>query len=453
MTQRRPPAGTIPSKPAPLRDVEPGMQARTLRWRAAAAVLLSWCLAGGAAAQSDAPVRIVIDSPAPGTTFQDKVHQAPIRGSAVADGERPADFDVMIVIDVSGSTKEASGVDVDGDGEIGFDPQRELVEPGRYPKDLRSTDPQDSILHAEILAARALVDSLDPERIRVGVVSFSGEMNPTTGERRSFSQQDAWLETPLTHDHRRAQSAVRGILARGSFGGTNFAAGLRLAVRELAALSGSKSQARPGAKKVVLFLTDGTPTFPIGSGSTVDAGDMQVAIEVARVADTAGIMVNTYALGPGALSNTLAVSEIARLTSGHFLPVQNPGDIISFLQGVTFANIDDVVITNLTTREISTDVSLSPDGSFDGFVPVREGTNRIRVTALASDGQSGEVEFDLAFERSGLSERELALELDRIRDRNKQLMLLLERERIQRFRNQQRKQVEFEVEEVPEAGE
>ena len=55
------------------------------------------------------------------------------------------------------------------------------------------------------------------------------------------------------------------------------------------------------------------------------------------------------------------------------MPVQNPGDIISFLQGVTFANVEDVIFTNLTTREVSTDVELSPDGSFSGFVPVHRG--------------------------------------------------------------------------------
>ena len=78
---------------------------------------------------------------------------------------------------------------------------------------------------------------------------------------------------------------------------------------------------------------------------------------------------------------------------------------------------------------------------------MKEGRNRVRVTALASDGSSGSVELDLFFEKSGLTERELALELDRIRQRNKQLMLLVERERIQRFREQQRKVIEFEASE------
>ena len=123
---------------------------------------------------------------------------------------------------------------------------------------------------------------------------------------------------------------------------------------------------------------------------------------------------------------------------------------VTFLQGVSLANIDDVVFTNLTTREVSYDVHLSPDGSFSGFVPVKDGHNRVRVTALASDGRRASVELDLDFETAGLTERELALELERIRQRNKELMILIERERIQRFREQQRKQVELGVEDDAE---
>jgi hypothetical protein len=131
--------------------------------------------------------------------------------------------------------------------------------------------------------------------------------------------------------------------------------------------------------------------------------------------------------------------------------VQRPGDIIGFLQGVSFSNIEDVVFANLTTREVSTDVHLLPDGTFSGFVPVKEGRNRVRVTALASDGSSGSVELELLFEPSGMTEKELALELERIREHNKQLQLLVEQERIRRFREQQRKVIELEVEE-PEGG-
>jgi Mg-chelatase subunit ChlD len=415
------------------------------------AIAAAFVATAALAADGVSSVRIAIESPVPGEPVRNKVHQALIRGSAMADGERPADFDVVLIIDVSGSTKIASGVDVDGDGEVGFDPYLELVPPGTYPPELRNTDPDDSILAAEISAAHALLTTLDPVRVRVGVISFSGEMNPLTGNRVRFDQQDAWVEVPLTNDYDKVRRALVGILARGPRGGTNFAAGLRLAVTELANLSGSRSAPRDGAKKVVLFLTDGLPTFPIGSGSASDPGDTEAALNAARLAHKAGITVNSYALGPNALTNPIAATEIARISLGTFMPVQNPGDIIAFLQGVTFANVEDVIFTNLTTREVSYDVDLSPAGSFSGFVPVTEGKNRVRVTALSTNGASGSVEFDLIFETAGLTSRELVLELDRIRERNKQLMLLIERDRIQRFREQQRKVLEFEMGEPEDA--
>ncbi len=396
-------------------------------------------------------VRVLVESPEPGQTVRNRVHQAPVRGNAVAQGERPAEFDVLIVIDISGSTKVASGVDVDGDGEVGINPQFELLPPGTYPEGTVSTDPNDTILAAEIAAADALIASLDRSgRIRVGIVTFSGEMNPQTGRRSRYDQQDAWLEVPLTSDFDLARARLPAILARGPYGGTNFAAGIRLAITELAGLSGARSEPRPDARKVVLFLTDGLPTFPIGAGSVSDPGDTEAALVAARLAHKAGITINAYALGPNALTNPYAATELSRITVGTFMPVQNPGDIISFLQGVSFANVDDVVFTNLTTREVSYDVELSPDGSFSGFVPVREGRNTIRVTALAANGTSGSVDIALEFEKSGLTERELALELERIRERNKQLMLLIERERIQRFRERQRKVLEVETD--PEQG-
>jgi hypothetical protein len=162
------------------------------------------------------------------------------------------------------------------------------------------------------------------------------------------------------------------------------------------------------------------------------------------LAHEAGITINTYALGPGALSYPVAATEMARVSLGTYTPVQNPGDIIALLQGVSFANVEDVVLTNLTTGDFSTDVWLSPDGSFFGYVPVREGPNRVRVSALASDGTRGSYELEFTFEKAGLSPREQARELERLRELNKNLILLREKERIRAFREQQRKEVEIE---------
>lgn len=402
----------------------------------------------GLALEGRAEVRITIDSPRPGQQVENRVDQAPIRGTASAEGQRASDFDVMLVLDVSHSTRCASGVDVDGDGEVGVDPRLELL-PGSYPEDQCNTDPDDSILHAEAAAARALLGSLDARRSRVGLVTFAGEVDPATRQRRSPNQQDAWLHVPLTHDFGAVLGAIDAVVARGPTGATNFAAGVRLAVTELAGLPGARSQKRAGVQPVILFLTDGVPSFPIGSGLVTDPGDVEAAVSAAKLAQIAGIRINTYALGAQALSYPQAVTQMAAVTLGTYTPVQNPGDIVAMLQGVSFANVEDVVITNLTTGDFSTDVALKPDGSFSGFVPVREGRNQVRVTALASDGSRGSVTLDLAFGRTQLTDLELARELERIRRMNKELLLLKERRKIEDFRQQEKKDLELEVERTP----
>ena len=154
-------------------------------------------------------------------------------------------------------------------------------------------------------------------------------------------------------------------------------------------------------------------------------------------------MINTYALGNDALRYPQAATELARVTLGTYTPVQRPGDIGAILQGVTFASVEDVVFANLTTGELSTDVHLNPDGRFDGFVPVQEGRNRVRVTALASDGSAGAVEFDLEFRKGGLTEREKEIQLRRMQEMSRELLLRREGDQVERFREQQRKDLEL----------
>ena len=408
--------------------------------------------AGAAESVDQTSVEVHIESPDPGETVENAVHLAPVRGHASAGDDEWRSFDVLVVIDVSYSTRNPSGIDVDADGEIGFDPSNELVAPGTYAEDTVCSDPDDTILAAEVYAARQLLTELDPGHTRVGVVAFSGEADPKTGRRLRHDQQDAWVEVELTEDFTAVGEALDRILAAGPQHATNFAAAIRLSVTELVGLSGAQSASRPDAKHVVLFLTDGEPSFPYGRASISDPEDTEAAISAARLAHKAGVMINTYALGKQALSKPVAATEMARLTSGLYTPVRNPGDIVQFLQGISFANVDDVVITNRTLREVSYDVSLAPDGSFSGFVPVRIGTNEIQVTALASDGQEASVSVSFEFEEAGLSERELARELERIKRRNKELLKILERERIQRFRDRQREVIVAPVDEDGDSG-
>ena len=396
-------------------------------------------------AASEPGVRIVVDSPRPGQVVRGKLDMAPLAGVATA-GSRPTRFDVMLVLDVSGSTAYPSGIDVDGDGEIGQ--TQAALQPGV--PNTKNTDPGDAVLAAELEGARSLLVGLDPERVRVGVVSFSGEFHPGTGRRASLHQSDARLEIPLTSDYSAVEATLAAIGARAPHGGTNMEAGVKLALRELAGLGGAKSQPRRGAKRVILLLTDGKPSLPFGAANVEDPEDIEAVINAARLAKTAAVTINVYGLGPVAIDYPIAATEVARVTGGLYTPVRRPGDIVTMLTGVSFANVEDVVAVNLTLGEMAgpDDILLQPDGSFRGFVPVRPGRNRIRVSALASDGSRGETELEITFKHQDLTNAELHVERDRIRKRNRELQLLMERRRQQAFRRSERERMlELEVEE------
>jgi hypothetical protein len=376
---------------------------------------------------------------------------AEVRGRAVAPGEGASSYDVMLVLDLSMSTRSASGADVDGDGEVGENPQLGLFAPGEYAEDVWSTDLDDTILHAEVYAARALLESLQGGQVRVGLVTFSGEVDKETGLQKARDQRDATLEVPLTQDFLRLHAALDDIAARDPRGATNFAAGIRLATTELAGFSTSKSEPRHDAKKVVLFLTDGFPSFPVGRADVSDPGDLEAAVNAARVAHSAGIRINTYALGPDALTKPKAATEVARVTLGTFTPVLEPGAIAAALQSVSFANIEDVGVVNLTTLEDAPDVRLNPDGSFVAFVPVKDGRNRVLVNALASDGSETNVELEFEFRvKEETDERLREQDLARLRRINDELIRHLEAERVKAERRRRRMERVIEIEAVRE---
>ena len=101
------------------------------------------------------------------------------------------------------------------------------------------------------------------------------------------------------------------------------------------------------------------------------------------------------------------------------------------------------MFSNLTTGELSTDVRLAPDGSFTGYVPVQEGKNRVRVSALASDGSRARRVRPRCSGRAASPTARRQLELERMREMNRELMLRREGEDVNRFREQQRKQLEI----------
>jgi hypothetical protein len=390
-------------------------------------------------------VRVAVHTPRPGSVVRGRFDVTELAGVAEA-AARAVEFDVILVLDVSDSTKYPSGIDVDGDGDLG-EQDRDLLG-----TDIPNTDPDDSILSAEVMAGKSLLGTLEPSRVRVGVVSFSGEVDPSTGRRRSASQADAWVEQPLTHDYEAVRAALERVLLRGPSGGTDMAAGLQLALTELAGLSGAQSQPREGARRVILMLTDGQPSLPFGLANATDREDIEAVIQKARLAKQGHIKINVYGLGFGAINDPIAAVEAANGSGGLYTAVRRPGDIVTVLSGVSFADIDDVVAVNLTLGEMSEpeDISLLPDGTFRGFVPVRQGKNRIRVSALASDGTRGSTELEIDFRHQDLTDAELREERERIRERNKELELMVERRRQRAFREAERERaLTIEVEQKP----
>ena len=88
---------------------------------------------------------------------------------------------------------------------------------------------------------------------------------------------------------------------------------------------------------------------------------------------------------------------------------------------------------------------LNPDGSFQAFVPVREGTNRLLVNAVASDGSVANVELAFQFQVAQNEGRMRERELDQLRQLNTELLRHVEAERVKRERRKQRVQKEIEI--------
>jgi hypothetical protein len=321
-------------------------------------------------------IELAIDYPADDAVF-DSPAGAFVAGSALAArGDRPR-FDVVLVLDTSGSTMQSSNADVNGNGVIGSGGVRGMFGLG--------SDAGDSILAAEVAAARRLVSRFDPRNVRVGLVTFSGTSVDQGGGiviHIGGSLPNAITEAPLTHELGAVDRALVRVQERGPAGETHMAAGLDQATIELLGLRGALSEADPKSEKLVIFLTDGFPTLPTPSAPY----NIRACLRAADRAKRKGIKVHTFALGPEALAGPIAVVDMARHTGGTFTPVQNPGDVVSMIDGVTLVDLESIRIHNLTTQKEAGEVETRMDGGFGALVELAPGKNRIEVVARATDG-------------------------------------------------------------------
>lgn len=363
-------------------------------------------LAAASTALADAgQLTLRIDAPAPGRVSVDRAGMVFVSGIAFAhSGELPK-VDVVFVLDVSGSTADASGADVNGDGKVTRGGRGGFLGLGR------SQNP-DSILAAEVAAVRTLLDQLDARTTRVGVVIFSGDENPRS--------PDAFVEVELTRDYRQVNEALDGLLLDGPNGGTNMHAGILRGTVELLGSKSAVSRRRPGAQRVMMFLTDGIPTLPYQLSSRESAAR---AIEVARMAAKHDVRIHTYAIGRQATRQPLVPLEAARVTGGAFVPVEDPRDLRSAIAAASFSEIEELRIRNATTGQTAAYQLRNPDGTYSALVPMQAGRNVLEVfarsTSGAEDTQRVAVELGGGMLTLSMSERQSA-DLARLREIRRQ---------------------------------
>ena len=344
--------------------------------RFASAFLL---LALSAPAAAD-DLRLTLSAPEPHAIVGGEDGRVFVTGRALSQAGTADSFDVAIVIDTSYSTSAPSGADIDGDGSTG---RRYL---GRIPilswlLPFGNTDRDDSILAAEIEAARTLLEQLDPRTTRVGVVAFSGDARTTT--------LDARTVVPLTSRYRSVRNGLRVLLEEGPHGRTNMYDAVQVATAELGGFGNAISEPRRDPEegtRVMLFMTDGRPTLPVARSPMENA---RLAIGAARHAAGFDIRIDTFAIGRNATRQPVVAVEMAAATEGLFTAVEEPRDLVAVFENVSLARLRAVRVRNDTTGEDAEHVFLGADGIFSALVQLQDGLNWLEVTAVDSDGVEG----------------------------------------------------------------
>ena len=411
-------------------------------------------------------LRIDVEYPPAGAVIRDSACGVFVAGRARVGGEGQA-FDVAIVIDTSRSTIEPAHGDIDGDGEVG----KAVLGPVGSNYEVRCSDPGDTILAAELAAARVLLRGLDPRNTRVALITFAGV---APEEQHWFSRNPpARTIQPLSADFDRVERALDQVGSSEPEGSTHMAAGIDQATLELLGQTGAKSDANPRSEKLIFFFTDGQPTLPYGPTRMAD-NVREVRLAASRAGE-AGIRIDSFAIGREALEGPIASVEMAERTHGFFTPIRHPADLVDVIGEVDFASLDEVSLRSLTTGAPAELFRTTADGTWAGFVRMRTGANQIEVSARASDGSHATSTLAVAMAKEGASPdvpadlvaahnallgeclktaKSLRMEAERKRAEQvrRQLRDEIERERARaRERaNEQRKQLQLEMDKEPE---
>jgi hypothetical protein len=397
--------------------------------RAALALALGLAAASAARAQLGdlyGEVWLRVESPAAPET---RAELPLVEVSGLAGARALAGQDLVVAIDLSDSTIEPSELDLDGDGETGTtDPiYRDWLR--RHP-DARDSfldriereDFDDSVLMAELAAARALVNQVDPQAFRVGLVAFSTY---------------AWVVAPVGSSREALVEALDHL--RWNFlqdlGSTDFARALRTGAQALA----KAPPGPPGRERSILLLSDGAL-----AGGRPRADIERDALAAAREVAAKDLRVLAFALGPEPEEKLDVYRGLAELTGGRFAELARPGDAVAKLRSVDFAEPTELAVVNATTGAPARALRSFPDGSFDALVELAPGANRVRFTARAKSGstQTAErvVRYDAAAVDPAAKEEKLARLVEDLRRRTAETRLVAD---MTRPRPPQRREIDL----------
>ena len=340
-------------------------------------LLLAVVLSVAAAAAADAPPTIQLTLDAVDVVRRPTVQPGLgfLSGTALAYQGELELFDVVFVLDTSGSTADSSGLGSRRSAWLSHLPGMRVSR-------------ADSILGAEVGAVESLLDGFDARTTRVGIVSFAGDENPYVPH--------ATTDAPLTSNYKEIRDALAERLLVDPEGGTDLAAGLLRGAIELLGTRSAESQPRAHATKHLVVLTDGLPTLP-------ERGAVPAARRAARSLANRNIRVHIFAIGSAAEGEGREIEPVATVTHGEYHAVQDLENLPTLLKQIEFRSLRELRVENKTTGAPALELARDPAGAWSALVPFVAGPNQIEVVAVASDGREQRIERQLVFGQIELS--------------------------------------------------
>ncbi len=278
-------------------------------------------------------------------------------------------------------------------------------------------------LAAQIDAARSWLAHMAPRlgRVRVGLVSYP---HPSPARRDS---RKGVVEASLGADAAALSRALDALAAQGPAGPAGFAEGLEQALTALLR-SETRGGVRATARRVLAIAADGR-TAPFAKGASADP---MLTLQLRGLADRArrhGVRLHLLALGGYAEAPGRLLAELVQRSHGRFSRVVHTELRTPFFDRVKLPLPQALVVINPLTGT-KTAAHVDADGHFTASVPVESGINHLALRARASDGTQGEGNWIIEFDAGAYLE----------------LVLEIERERLERERQLQRKALRLDPE-------